>query len=123
MAQIGGSASGVYLGNGFLLTAAHVNVYTSITPTMPVFLNNVRYDLDTTYGDQGVQVLANVDLKILKIAGDPGLPALSLAGPGDVDYGKAATIIGWGVGKGEVVQDQGWLWGDDSTLAQRWGDE
>jgi hypothetical protein len=121
VAQVGGSASAVYLGNGFLLTAAHVNVYTAITPTMPVFLNNVRYDLDPTYGDQGVQFLAGVDLKVLKIAGDPGLSSLSLTAPGDVDFGKAGVVIGWGVGMGAVVQEQGWLWGDNSTLAQRWG--
>lgn len=121
VAQVGGSASAVYLGDGFLLTAAHVNVYTAITPTMPVFLNNVRYELDPSYGDGGVQVLAGVDLKVLKIAGDPGLPALQLTAPSDVDYGKASVIIGWGVGKGAAVQDQGWLWGDNSTLARRWG--
>src|SRR3954469_22261593 len=58
VAQVGGSASAVYLGNGFLLTAAHVNVFTEITPTMPVFLSGVRYDLDASYGDHGIQVLA-----------------------------------------------------------------
>lgn len=121
VAQVAGSASGVYLGNGFLLTAGHVNLDTSPTAPPQVFLNSAAYDLDRTYGEQGVQFLAGVDLKVLKITGNPGLPALQLTLAGEVDYGKSSLLIAWGTGKGAVVPDQGWLWGDDTTLAERWG--
>jgi len=29
--------------------------------------------------------------------------------------------MGWGVGKGSIISNQGWLWGGDNTRAQRWG--
>ena len=110
-----GGGSAVYLGNGFLLTANHVS------PFGPVYLDGALYQVDTSFGSGGVQQVGNLDLKVLKIVGDPNLPPLELTTPADMDLGQPSTLIGWGVGKGTVVPNQGWYWGDASTAVERWG--
>ena len=110
-----GQGSGVYLGNRFVLTANHVSV------NSPVLLNGVSYGLDPTYGEQGVQQIGTADLKLLKLAGDPGLLPLPLIREADGDLDQPCTIIGWGEGKGAAIPQQGWQWGGDDTVAQRWG--
>ena len=124
-----GNASGVYLGHGFVLTANHVNVVDS-----GILINGVSYLRDTTFAP--LQITENdpatpyadvVDLKLVKIAGNPALPALpviqklplTLALSDDLNL--VATMIGWGVGKGGIILNQGWAWGGDGTRAQRWG--
>lgn len=123
------NASGIYLGNGFILTANHVNVVNS-----GIVINGVSYNRDVTFTP--VQITEDVpntafadivDLKLVKILGNPGLPPLPVVQSLPInfsttaDLGTTTTFIGWGVGKGSIVTDQGWNWGDDTTRAERWG--
>ena len=123
------NASGVYLGNGFVLTAQHVNVVDS-----GIVINGVSYDRDTSFpalqvteDDSATTYPDVVDLKLVKILGNPTLPALPVVQKLPIndatagDQNAAATMMGWGVGKGAVINNQGWNWGDDATRAQRWG--
>ena len=117
------NASGIYLGNGYILTANHV---------LPVpagfFINGLSYDRDTTFAPlqvtEGTDV---VDMKLVKILPNvttltlPPLSTLPLNFSPTADLNLNCTLIGWGVGKGAIVTNQGWDWGDDSTRAQRWG--
>ncbi len=105
-------ASGVYLGDRFVLTADHV------TTPVSVRINGVDYQLDSSFKPKQI---AGVDLKLYRIARDPGLPKLKLLKPQETDRGKNCTIIGWGLGTGGSVPKQGWKWGDDTTRLARWG--
>jgi hypothetical protein len=105
-------ASAVYLGNGFLITANHVNTPTSAS------LNGNIYAIDPDYPGRQIN---GADIKLLRILGEPGLAPLTLIGANDNDRSQQATVIGWGVGRGSEVPMQGWNWADDSTRAQRWG--
>lgn len=105
-------ASGVYLGNGYILTANHV------IELETAFLNGTFYTVDTTFAPLQ---LDDVDLKLIRILGDPMLDPLPLVGDLSEDRAHSATVIGWGVGKGAEVPDQGWYWGGNSTRAERWG--
>ncbi len=109
-----GSGTGVYLGNGFLLTANHVGLGS-------IFLNGNTYSLDSSFGSGGAEQIGGADIKLLRIIGDPGLSALPIIGASDHDLNKASTLIGWGVGRGATVPNQGWQWGDASTEQERWG--
>ncbi len=105
-------ASAVYLGNGFLITANHVNLPTSAS------LNGNVYAIDSSYPARQID---GADIKLLRILGEPGLAPLILIGANDNDLSKSATLIGWGLGKGSDVPGQGWNWGDESTRAEQWG--
>ncbi len=102
------SGSGVYLGNGYVLTAAHV------TPNTPILLNDVTYSLSASIPISGA------DLSLLRLDGDPGLPWLPLIASTQNDLQQSSMMIGWGLGKGAEVANQGWLWGDGQTYAKRW---
>jgi hypothetical protein len=106
------NASGVYLGNGFLLTANHV----SFPGT--ALINDVSYAIDASYGQRQI---SNADMKLVRIMGDPGLATLPLIGANDRDTLQTSTLIGWGVGKGAEVPNQGWNWAGDESRAKRWG--
>ncbi|MDB6154019.1 MAG: Trypsin [Chthoniobacteraceae bacterium] len=106
------NASGVYLGNGFLLTANHVSVPAT------ALINGGTYLIDSSYAPFQI---GGADIKLLRILGDPQLAPLSLIEPGATGLNKASTIIGWGVGKGSEVANQGWNWSDNSSRAERWG--
>ena len=106
------SSSGVYLRNRFVLTAEHVSA------PVRVSLAGTLYDMDPAYEPKQI---GGVDLKLVRILTDPGLAPLSLIAPGDKHLRRAATIIGWGVGKGEEIAAKGWRWADDLSRVQRWG--
>lgn len=111
VARVGAdSGSGVYLGKRFVLTAAHVPY-----PNQVEF-NGVQYALDTEWGERQIN---GDDLKLIRIATDPRLPNLKLIGLANNDLGKKSTLIGWGLGNGAPVANQGWQWGLPRT--QRWG--
>jgi hypothetical protein len=115
--DIGGSAdaSGVYLGNNFILTANHVN----LNATSTAQLNGQTFAIDTSFA--AVQI-GGADIKLFKILGTPGLSALPLMTVDDNDKNKDCTIIGWGVGKGSEVADQGWNWNlAENPRIERWG--
>ncbi len=111
--QFGARASGVYLGNHYILTANHVD-----NDINNVFLNGTNYAVDTGFTPV---TFPNSDLRIIRILPDPGLPSLHLISSADSAFNQSATMIGWGVGKGAAIPDQGWNWGDDSTRVERWG--
>ncbi|EDY19783.1 peptidase S1 and S6 chymotrypsin/Hap [Chthoniobacter flavus Ellin428] len=111
--HFGARASGVYLGNRYVLTANHVD-----NDMNNVFLNGVNYAVDTTFIPVAI---TNADLRIIRIVSDPGLPFLHLASTIDNTFNRPATMIGWGVGRGTAIPNQGWNWGDDSTRFERWG--
>lgn len=107
------NASGVYLGYGYILTANHV-----VGALASASINGSVYAIDQSYVPLQI---GGADIKLLRIIGDPGLAPLALIGSKDGDTGKDATFIGWGVGQGGEIPNQGWYWGDDSTRRQRWG--
>ena len=117
------NASGVYLGNGYALTANHVQPIPG-----GFFINGLAYDRDTSFApvqiSDGTDI---VDMKLVRILPNsttttlPALATLPLNFSTTADLNLACTIIGWGVGKGAIVANQGWYWGDDTTRALRWG--
>ena len=128
--QFGGNnATGIYLGNGCILTANHVApVPGSIT------INGLLYTMDPDFAPLQITEPPDVvDMKLVKILGIPDglgnrvLPALPVVQKlpinfsATTDLSRNCTIIGWGVGKGTIIPNQGWNWGDNSTRAQRWG--
>ena len=122
--QITGSiiidSGAVYLGNGFVLTANHTN------PPILVILEGNPYEVDSTFPSIA---FTPTDLRLYKIKTPPSLPLIPLPDAADVDISKASTLIGWGKGKGSIIQSGisrvGWTWGgtlaDDDTKAKRWG--
>lgn len=113
------NASGVYLGNGCVLTANHVALVGS------VLINGLSYVVDGSFTPLQVSEAPDVvDLKLIRILGSPPLPVvqnLPLNFSATADLNLNCTIIGWGMGKGAIIANQGWNWGGDSTRAQRWG--
>ena len=123
------NASGIYLGNGCILTANHVApVPGSVT------INGLLYTVDPDFAPLQITESPDVvDMKLVKILGIPDglgnrvLPALPVVQKLPINFSTTAdlslncTIIGWGVGKGTIIPNQGWNWGDNSTRAQRWG--
>lgn len=109
----GARASGIYLGNGYVLTANHVD-----NDINQVFLDGANFTLDGSFTPVAI---AGTDMRIMRLAEDPGLPMLPLITSSESAFSKAATMIGWGVGKGTVVANQGWNWADDTTRVERWG--
>lgn len=105
-------SSAVYIGNGYVLTAAHTYGPTS------VILDGVAYSVDSSFPAIS---LAPIDVRLYKILNPPALPLVSLPDTADNDLGTACTMIGWGKGKGAIVTGKGWQWGDDSTKTKRWG--
>jgi len=105
-------SSAVYIGNGYVLTAAHTYGPTS------VILDGVGYSVDTSFSAISFTPL---DVRLYKILNPPALPLIPLPDAADGDLGTTCTMIGWGKGKGAIVTDKGWQWGDDSTKAKRWG--
>ena len=117
--QIGtNNASGVYLGNGYVLTANHVGLVGSI------LINGISYTIDGSFTPLQISEAPDyVDLKLFKIIGLPPLPVVQSLplNFSATDLNVNCTIIGWGLGKGTVITNQGWNWGDNTTRAERWG--
>lgn len=117
-------ASGVYLGNGFILTANHV------TGTR-YFIQGTEYAVDTSYNGTGSKRVTNsqgvgLDLKLVKIQSPPALGALQLMNSTQSALSSYSLYIGWGVGKGTPQTtdpaNQGWTWGSEATTVnKRWG--
>ena len=62
----GPRASGVYLGNGYILTANHID-----TDINSVFLDNVTYGVDSSFTPVAI---SGTDMRIIKLSADPGVP-------------------------------------------------
>ena len=106
------NASGVYVGNGYVLTANHV------TNPETILLAGQLYSIDPFFFPTQV---GGTDLKLVRIQGDPGLASLPLAGADDDHFGVSSTLIGWGVGKGDEIANQGWQWAGNDSRVERWG--
>ncbi|MEQ1859454.1 MAG: peptidase S1 [Chthoniobacteraceae bacterium] len=110
-AQVGlPDGSGVYLGKRFILTANHVAHIDAGR------LNGRHWKRDTRFKPKRI---GGEDLKLIRIAGDPGLPRLPLIGPRENVLSRRCTVIGWGLGAGASLAERGWRWGDIRT--KRWG--
>jgi len=119
------NASAVYVGNGYFITAKHVDAIVG-TDVKQVKVNGALYTLDSAFGDKGVQLVENlpgvtgsVDMKLFKLLNAPSLPAVRL-NTSSSDTGRAAYVVGWGWGKGSEIINQGWNW-DVNQTAKRWG--
>ena len=109
------TASGIYVGNRYVLTADHVGVTTHFT-----FDGLTLYEVDGTFAP--TNVAPGVDLKMLRLAAAPALPRLSLY-EGANEINQAATVIGCGVGRDTNTPPDTLSvpWGGTRTAAKRWG--
>ena len=117
------NASGVYLGNGFILTANHVN-------GTRYYIQGTEYSVDTSYNGTGSKQVTNtqgqgLDLKVIKIQSPPALDGIQMMNSSQSAVGSYSLFIGWGVGKGTPQttdpSNQGWTWGNSLTVNKRWG--
>lgn len=116
----GTDASAVYLGNGYVITAQHVDVGPSFNTV--ITLDGTSYAVNFSSATP-----VGPDLELYQIIGNPNLAPLTLtsAATGTNDLNMNATMIGFGEGKAGVIMqsgsDVGFTWGDDTTYAERWG--
>jgi len=116
----------VHIRGKYILTANHVGGVTYF------LLNGSIYQRDPSFSPIS---FGSVDMKIIKLMTDPGLPEIELyTGNQDIPYETGnnwwntstqyttGTLIGWGRGR-DPSDPSGptWNWGDDSTIAKRWG--
>lgn len=119
-----GIGSGVYLGNGWVLTARHNGsgnfVLSGTTYTM---VPGSQVDIQNL-GTPGKT--SNTDLIMFQINGDPGLPGLSIATAAPAN-GSAVTMIGAGRNRGTFTtwnvntNTTPWTWTVDSQNFNRAG--
>jgi hypothetical protein len=104
--------SGVYLGNRYVLTAGHVAPLTSVR------VGFVDYALDSS----SAVSIGTSDMKLVRLANDPGLGSVRLNSSPASD-GGSAYVVGYGVGRASssLLNSSPVNWGDDSTVAKRWG--
>jgi hypothetical protein len=111
VARVGApDGSGVYLGKRFIITANHVQAIDDI------LLDGVTYTRDSSFPPRRI---GGDDIKLIRITTQPNLPTLPLMGAADNDLVKRCTMIGWGLGTGTPVANQGWNWND--VRVKRWG--
>ncbi|HSI11731.1 MAG TPA: serine protease [Chthoniobacter sp.] len=110
--KFGARATGVYLGNRYVLTANHVD-----KDLTAVHLNGQNYTPDSSFQPVALQ---GTDLRVLRIKEDPGLAPLRLIGPAESEFKKPCVMIGYGLGKGAPIAGQGWQWNDDQSRLKRW---
>lgn len=121
-----GYGSAVRIRGKYLLTANHVNASGAGHVT---FDGVTVYPLDAAFGKVRI---GTADLALIKLVDDPGFDEVKLfdAAEGDIPRfpkGRTtystATIIGVGRGRspGDTDGDTIWTWGDNSTMAKRWG--
>ena len=104
--------SGVYLGNRYVLTAGHVGPLTSVK------VGYVDYLLDSS----PAVAIGTADMKLVRLALDPGLNRVRLNSNPSAD-GGAAHLVGYGVGRADssALSSSPVTWGDGSTAIKRWG--
>ena len=100
LGQVGG-ATGVYLGNGWVLTADHV------TPG-DFTLDGITYSPVAGSSHSIVSGTDQVDLRLFQIASGPSLPSLTLAGPSQQLIGKTVVMTGFGVDPAFGSQAKTW---------------
>lgn len=107
--------SAIHLGGGYMLTAEHVGMRPFVT-----FDGTTFYQRDLAFTP--LQVAANVDLQIFKLTTTPTVAAANLYNGSD-ELTASATMVGWGKGRDPAVpvNTLNVTWGNDSTIAKRWG--
>ena len=107
------SGTGIYLGNGYMLTANHVNNRSHVT-----FDGSTFHEWDSAFTP--VQI-GSTDMKIFKLSSDPGVSGVLLYG-GNNELSQPGNIVGWGVGRNPSVpvETNSVAWGDSTTEAKRW---
>lgn len=106
------TGSGVYLGNRYVLTAAHVG------PTEKIRINSTDFSLEPA----APILFGTADMKLLRLQSDPGLGNVLLNTASANDFG-AAHLVGYGVGRSDAspTGTSPVTWGDASTAKKRWG--
>jgi hypothetical protein len=104
--------TGVYLGNRYVLTAGHVGPLTSVK------VGFVDYLLDSS----PAVAIGTADMKLVRLASDPGLNGVRLNNNSLGDGGEA-YLVGYGVGRASssLLGSNPVTWGDSSTAIKRWG--
>ena len=104
--------TGVYLGNRYVLTAGHVG------PLASVKVGYVDYLLDSS----PAVAIGTADMKLVRLASDPGLSGVRLNSNPSAD-GGAAHLVGYGVGRASssLLGSNPVTWGDSSSAIKRWG--
>ena len=122
------SGSATYLRGKYLLTANHVGNKSHVT-----FDGNTFYERDVQFVPRQIIVEGeNVDLKLIKLVKVPEFPKAEIeikmnTNPfSELINDREVTLVGWGVGRAPNSDpDESltniWTWGDQSTLAKRWG--
>ena len=106
-------STGVYLGDGYVLSAKHVDAGNFT-------LGSTIYSLDSSFAPQYLQTLPGMfaDLVIFRVVSGPSMSLMPIY-TGSAEAGKIATYVGFGLDRGTEVTGQGWLWG--TTQTERWG--
>ena len=127
------SGSATYLRGKYLLTANHVSNRSHVT-----FDGITFYERDIKFVPKQIVVEgANVDLKLIKLVEVPVFSGTEIEISLNTDAsrelvlfdsnGLEVTLVGWGVGRVPNEDDTDpsltniWTWGDQSTIAKRWG--
>ena len=111
--ESGPIGTGVYLGNRYVLTAGHVGPLTSVK------VGVLDYQLDSS-----VPIfIGTADMKLIRLATDPGLQNVRLNTSKIGDIGINAHLVGYGVGRSSssLSGSSPVTWGDSSTAIKRWG--
>lgn len=106
------TGSGVYLGNRYVLTAAHV------FDPQTVKISDNYFTLEPAVSIQ----IGAADMKLLRLQSDPGLGNIFLNTVAGNDFG-GAYLVGYGVGRSSssLLSSSPISWGDASTATKRWG--
>ena len=104
--------TGVYLGNRYVLTAGHVGPLTSVK------VGFVNYLLDSS----PAVAIGAADMKLVRLASDPGLGGIRL-NSNPLGDGGEAYLVGYGVGRASssLLGSNPVTWGDSSSAIKRWG--
>ena len=110
--ESGPIGTGVYLGNRYVLTAGHVGPLTSVK------VGFVDYLLDSS----PAVAIGKADMKLVRLASDPGLNGVRLNTNPFGDTGDS-YLVGYGVGRAgsSLLGSSPVTWGDSSTAIKRWG--
>ena len=110
--ESGPIGTGVYLGNRYVLTAGHVGPLTSVK------VGFVDYLLDSS----PAVAVGQADMKLVRLASDPGLSGVRLNTNPSGDAGNS-YLVGYGVGRSSssLLGSSPVTWGDSSTAIKRWG--
>ena len=126
------SGSATYIRGKYLLTADHVSNGSHVT-----FDGITFYERDTAFVPRQIFFAGeNVDLKLIKLVEIPKFSGTEI----EIDLNTDAaselplfnntlevTLVGWGVGRDPNIDNLGslstniWTWGNQTTLAKRWG--